>query len=45
MKEKKEAAKYGKAIAPLVSQNSAYESTSHKLKKNPEMALFLNQVS
>jgi len=45
MKERAEAAKYGKAIAPEVSKNTAYKSVAEKVEEDPELEKFMNQVS
>lgn len=44
MKQKKEAAKHGKAIAPIVHENPAYESVAQKINNDPELAKFLELI-
>lgn len=43
-KYQKEASKYGKQIAPIVSKNDAYLSPEDKIKNNKDLQNFLIQV-
>jgi len=45
MKERAEASKIGKKIAPLVGENPSYKTTEEKVEEDPELAKFMDDVS
>jgi len=45
MKNKRISAKFGKQLAPLVSQNPAYSSNQTKIDRDPELKKFLEQTA